>query len=216
MILAETDRFEFVVATPEYEQRCREVVSEGFSYEPGAVFLEPDQPTRYNWFYNFVGFFSEECCSSGLSIMCKEKSSGNVAGVVFIRDFKLPSPENFSTEGIGLITHSLEVLKAVGDKYEEFRPNLQIGQCVDLMLLAVHSDYRRQGIADRLTAIGCEHVRTKGFSYVVLEASGAYSAKCAESAGMTKVAAVKSEEVNPVFHGMPEIHSHFTFWEKVL
>lgn len=216
MILDENDRFEYVTITSEYQQQCHDIVTEGFSWEPSGAFLESDQIKRHQLFDKFVGYFSGECCSNGLSIMCREKSSNNIAGVLYIRDFKLPLPEHFTTEGLGMITKTLSVLETVDHQYEIIRPNLEIGQCVDLWMLSVHSDYTRQGIADRLTTLGSEHVKDKGFSYVILEASGGFSARCAEKAGMTKVVSVKYEDVDPIFTGLPEIHSNFTLWEKIL
>lgn len=216
MLLEETERYEYVIITEDYQTQCHQIVSEGFSWEPSCVFMESDQNKRFIWFDKFVNYFSKECCSNGLSIMCREKSSGNIAGVLYVRDFKLPLPEDFTTENLGVIPKTLSVLEVVDHQYDNLRPNLEIGQCVDLWMLAVDSNYRRQGIADKLTSLGCQHVKNSGFSYVILEASGGYSAKCAESAGMTKVVSVKYEDIDPIFIGMPEIHSHFTLWEKVL
>jgi hypothetical protein len=214
-MLEETEFLSFHIITPEDTSQCQEVVSEAFSWEPSSIFLEPDQSIRLPWFQTFVSYFAEECCSNGLSVLCKDKATGTIAGAFFVRDYKLPPPENFSLDGLGLIPQTLKVLKELDHQFDLLRPSLELGQCVDLLILAVHPNFRRLRIADRLTTLAGEVAQRNGFTSAILEASGAYSARCAESAGMSKVVSVKYEDVDPIFQGMPEMHSHFTLWERI-
>jgi GNAT superfamily N-acetyltransferase len=214
-MLEETESLSFHIITPEDISQCQEVVSEAFSWEPSSIFLEPDQSIRLPWFQNFVSYFAEECCSNGLSVLCKDKTTGTIAGAFFVRDYKFPLPPNFSLDGLGQIPKTIKVLEVLEHQYDLLRPNLEVGQCVDLWILAVHPNFRRLRIADRLTALAADVAQRNGFTSAILEASGAFSARCAESAGMVKVVSVKYEDIDPIFRGMPEMHSNFTLWERV-
>ena len=134
----------------------------------------------------FAGFFADECASNNSSIVCFDSSIGKVAGVFWVRDFMLDLPDDFlkSVENLTCIAPVVEVLTKLDNSYHELRPNLQVGECVDLWMLGVSPDYRKRGIAGNLTTVAMDWVVCqKDFSYVVLEASGGFSANCAEKAG---------------------------------
>jgi GNAT superfamily N-acetyltransferase len=214
-LLEENERLEYRVISAEHLLACQELVSEGFSWEPSATFLEPDQTVRLQWFQKFVSYYAPECCTNGLSVMCQDKVTRSIVGAFFVKDYKQPAPAHFSLEGLGKIPLTLNILEELERQYDELRPDLQLGSCADLLILAVHPHFRRLRIADRLTCLACQIARDRGFSSVILEASGGYSARCAESAGLRKVLSIRYEEYDPVFCGLPEIHSQFTLWEMV-
>lgn len=112
------------------------------------------------------------------------------------------------------ISPVVSIVQSLEDDYASQRPDItDKGKCAVLMLLGVHPSYRRRGIANRLTAFACRHLKEIGYKYVILESSGAYSAKCAEGVGMKSIASRAYSECSEVFNGIPHEHSFMTLWE---
>lgn len=140
--------------------------------------------------------------------------AGSVAGVFYCRDFKLPLPPDFSMDRSEGLVPAINCLHIIDELYEKARPDLQIGDCVDMWLLGVHPSFQRRGVAHLLTHGAMNLLKTKSFKYVVLEASGDYSAKCARSVGMQLVASIKYADYEPMLAG--EQHPTMGFWELEL
>ena len=97
------DGFSFHILTPEYSVEAEAIVVNSFVDEPTAQFLESDRDKRRDQFSVFIPFFTEtvnlllmkttqfakmrllQCCSNGLSVMCIDDATGNLAGVAFLR-----------------------------------------------------------------------------------------------------------------------------------
>ena len=186
------------VLTPAHSTAALTLIAEAFSDEPTSVHLQASRERRLQQWRVFAAFFAEECASNDCSIVCIDTATtesesgseyvsgavgGRVAGVFWVRDFMFDLPGDFSVEGLDCIAPVVGVLEKLDNGYHELRPGLQKGECVDLWMLGVSPDYRKRGIAANLTSVAVEWMRTKGFSYVVLEASGGFSARCAEKAG---------------------------------
>ncbi|CAM9141458.1 unnamed protein product, partial [Ectocarpus fasciculatus] len=123
------------------------------------------------------------CASNGLSVACIDRTNGSMAGAVYLRDFKEPVPEIPFSE-LPIVWAPVSLVLEAEAEYELKRPGLRLGECVDVLMLGVHPDYRRRNIAQLLTDTAVMHAHHSGFKYVILESSGSYSAKCAERAGM--------------------------------
>lgn len=165
---------------------------------------------------NSLAFFSKECASNGNSIVCIDSTNGNVAGVFWVRDFMNDLPDGFTVDDLPCIAPVVGVLVSLDDSYHAMRPDLKRGECVDLWMLGVSPNYRRRGIAANLTTIARDWVSNMGYKYICLEASGGFSAKCAEKAGFRSVVTKVYVEENPIFEGMPLEHQKMQFFELEL
>ena len=147
-----------------------------------------------------------------------DAEKNTLAGALWVRDFKQPLEDEDIYKSIvsmlPCISPVVSIVQSIEDIYMSRRPDITgKGQCAVLMLLGVHPSYRRRGIANNLTAYACRHLKEKGYKYVILESSGAYSAKCAEGAGMKAVVSKVYSECSEVFRGIPHEHSCMTLWE---
>ena len=175
----------YIVLTPSFQKEAFDIIADSFADEPSSVHIEPSREARLAQWQVFAEFFAEECAENGNSIVCIDSTNGKIAGVFWVRDFMLDLPATFSVsvDNLSCISPVIEVLTKLDNSYHELRPDLKVGECVDLWMLGVSPLYRKRGIAGNLTAVAKDWVAQKGFSYVVLEASGGFSAKCAEKAG---------------------------------
>jgi GNAT superfamily N-acetyltransferase len=138
-------------------------------------------------------------------------TTGEVAGVFYVRDFKAPLPEDFSMDLSPSLVAAINCVHKVDELYEQQRPNLQVGDCVDLWLLGVNPSFQRRGVAKLLTEGAINLLRTKHFKYIVLESSGEYSAKCAAACGMACRASVTYTDHEPTLAG--DKHASMGLWE---
>jgi ribosomal protein S18 acetylase RimI-like enzyme len=183
-VLLQDTNLIYTVLTPRFQKEAFDVISESFCDEPCSVHVEASREVRLPQWQKFAEYFTSECAANDSSIVCIDSTNGNVAGVFWVRDFMNELPDDFSVDDLPCIAPVVEVLIKLDDSYHELRPNLVKGECVDLWMLGVSPNYRRRGIATNLTAVARDWVCTKGYSLVVLEATGAFSAKCAEKAGV--------------------------------
>jgi GNAT superfamily N-acetyltransferase len=137
-----------------------------------------------------------------------------MAGVFYVRDFKQPFPDDFSLDNCPSLVPAVNCLHRVDEIYNSMKPALQVGECVDLLLLGVHPLFQRRGVARLLTEAAVQHMRTTKFKFVVLESSGEFSAKCAQAVGMQQMASIRYADYEPVLVG--EHHSCMRFWELEL
>lgn len=163
-------------------------------------------------------FNSIKCSTNGLSVACIDAGTNTLAGVLWVRDFKQPLEDEDMYKSIvellPCISPVVSIVQLIEDIYTSQRPDITgKGQCAVLMLLGVHPSFRRRGIANRLTSFACRHLKEIGYKYVILESSGAYSAKCAEGVGMKSIVSKEYSQCSEVFRGIPREHSCMTLWE---
>lgn len=215
-ILLRQDNMIYTVLTPRFETQAYDIVSDSFADEPAGIHCETNREIRVPQWRQFAGFFSKECASNGNSIVCIDSTNGNVAGVFWVRDFMNDLPDGFTVDDLPCIAPVVGVLVSLDDSYHAMRPDLKRGECVDLWMLGVSPNYRRRGIAANLTTIARDWVSNMGYKYICLEASGGFSAKCAEKAGFRSVVTKVYVEENPIFEGMPLEHQKMQFFELEL
>jgi ribosomal protein S18 acetylase RimI-like enzyme len=160
-----------------------------------------------------------DCTSNGLSVMAVDDSAPDtVAGVLINRDFKLPLPDGVP-DAFAWFLPIATALMNVDTVYETERPNLQVGDAVDLWMLGVDAErFGRRGIGGRLIQLATELARDRGFSRCVTECTGHYSQAAAERAGFTEITRLAYKDFRfdgrPVFDGVSAPHTHLALYER--
>jgi hypothetical protein len=211
--LLETERFLYEVLTPSLGRMAQEIIADSFADEPCAIHLNSRRDERYTQFLQFSKYFWEECCVNGLSVACKDKVTGTLCGVFWCKDFKSESSAAISVDELDCIAPVVKVIDVAELAYQRLHPGLELGQCAHMWMLGVSPGYRGQGLSNVLTALTKELALSKGYSHIVLESSGAFSAHCAKKAGFREVATFVYEDIEPLLAGMPEMHSKLIVWE---
>jgi hypothetical protein len=209
-----SDNLAYVVLTAEIETESLAVVVEAFCDEPAGAHLVSDRSLRFSQWIEFCGCFSKECSSNGESIVCMDRETNQVAGVFWARDLMKVPPQDFRVDHLDCIFPTLKIIMALENDYHLIRPNLQIGDCCDLWMLAVSPTFRGRNIANTLTNIACQwNLRNRNYKYVILESSGGFSAKCAKSCGMKEIVSKDFTKEDVLFNGIEEQHSIIRLWE---
>ena len=203
----------YKVLTVDLLQEALDVIVEGFADEPCSIHIEPDREERRRQASIFATAGSSDCSSNGVSVVCVDSTTGAVAGVFYARDFLSPPPQMLDITQLPTVAPCVELVAKLESEYTQIRPGLKFGDCLDLLQLAVHPNYRKRGIATTLTTSAISLASSKGYRYVILQSSGGYSAKCAATAGMRSIVQKVYGEHYSCLEGIPEEHSCMQLWE---
>ena len=214
-ILLESGDLVYKVLTPDLKQQATDTIISGFMDEPISRFLVPDHDARFAMWERFCLLYTDFCSLNGLSVICVSKLTNQVAGCFWAKDFILPEPDNFENVADTMANQPLlKVLGSLDEAYKLIRVNIKSGECADLWMLGVHPDFRKLGIGKQMTILARDLAFTRGFQYVVLEATGSYSAQCAKCAGMQPMVTINYAEQQPQALGNgPKEHPNMVLWE---
>jgi len=215
------DGLRFETLTLSRAEEAYALQAEAFADEPASAFTLADRAARLEECKRFSGMFTEECAGNGLSVACIEASTDKMVGALWIRDFRAPMHPSFE-EILSKLTNLgkvIDVLVQVDGMYDALRPEVVgLGKAADLWMLAVHPDHRRKNIASKLTDIGLAHAHAAGFEVVVLESTGAFSARCAAKAGMHEIAGIDYADERQVHKELAGLqatpHTRLRIWES--
>ena len=163
--------------------------------------------------------FIPECLSNQLSVVAvADDGSEQVAGVLICRDFKAPMPAGIPGEFPWFLPIA-EALVKVDSAYEVARPNLRLGEVIDLWMLAVDTErFGKRGIGSRLLNLATAVARESGAARCVAECTGAFSQAAARRAGFAEMARLSYRDFmydgRNVFAGVPAPHTHLIFYER--
>jgi hypothetical protein len=216
-VLHEEDGILYVVAAQRHHPSIVRLLSESFCREPMSTVLNASPGDLAP----IVERFMPECLGNRLSVAAiPVDAPDTIAGVLISRDFKLPMPEGvpdafewFLPIGQALIT--------VDQEYERKRPDLKIGEALDLWMLGVDSArFGQRGIGTRLIQLSSDLARTQRFVRCVAECTGHYSQAAAQRSGFQEAARLAYAdfmyEGRPVFAQVPSPHTHLVLYEKEL
>ena len=180
------DGLRLELLTPDRAGPAWECQAEAFADEPVTAALQPKRSVRKEEWGAFAGLYREECAANALSLVCVDPAEGGaIAGVFWVRDYMAPVPEMESVLArLPAVAVLIKMLVHLDQRYNGTRPKLLPGDAVDLWMLAVAPAYRARGIARCLTAAALQHAHARGFPLCLLEATGAFSGRCAAAAGM--------------------------------
>jgi len=123
-----------------------------------------------------------------LSVIAKDVKTGEVIGHRFAADwcttpsvFPFPSPKGDAGRAIWTKGHSIWLAN---------HPDLKPGECVHFLAVAVHSDWRRKGIATAMYEHCIQNARARGFKGFLAELTGHFSYAAVKSLGFTEAACV--------------------------
>jgi hypothetical protein len=179
-VLLEEAGFRYSIATEEQRDQIVRVLSESFSREPMAAALRASASDLAPLIERFV----PECTRNGLSVVAAPATEPEtVAGVFISRDFKSPLPAGVPEEFPWFLPIG-QALRTVGEAYEAQRPELAVGDAVDLWMVGVaEARFARRGLASGLFRACASVARDRGFARCVTECTGNYSQAAARRIG---------------------------------
>lgn len=190
-------------------------LGESFAHEPMTSTLGVPAPE----FARLAALFVPECLGNNLSVVAvADDGSEQLAGVLITRDFKSAMPAGIPDD----FPWFLPIYKAlveVDSAYERARPNLRLGDALDLWMLGVDGErFGKRGIGGHLVRIVCDLARERGFRRSVAECTGHYSQTIAQRNGFSPIAHVSYKDFDyngrRVFAEVPPPHTHLVFVER--
>jgi len=216
-VLRRRDGLVYSIATPAQRDQIVRILSESFRREPMSSALGASASDLAP----LTELFMPECTTNGLSVVAvPEDDPQTVAGVFISRDFKSPLPDGVPDRFPWFLPIA-EALGSVDAAYEAQRPELALGDAVDLWMVGVAAPkFVGRGIANTLFELCTDLARERGFGRCVTECTGHYSQSAARRAGFAEVARLAYRdfrfEGRPVFADVPSPHTHLVLYEKKL
>lgn len=156
------------------------VVGQAFS---GSEAMTVAQGLSVQDFYQYITLLGEWLVEAGLSVIAKDKESGQIIGALITDDFASESPlevEKISDK----FAPVFYLLQSLDNSYKQDK---QIGlyEYLHLYMLAVVPEFRNKGIAQTLVSTALEHGIKQGYKVAVTEAVNRTSQNIFKKAGFT-------------------------------
>jgi ribosomal protein S18 acetylase RimI-like enzyme len=173
--------FRYAIANEKFGDAIIDLLSECFSHEPMGAALG----LSAHDLAPLIARFISECTNNGLSVIATPADNSEmVAGAFICRDFKSPLPEGVPGDFPWFSPIAEALMKLDGD-YEAKRPELVLGEALDLWMVGVSpcTQFARQGIASTLFRLSAEVGRKRNFKRCLTECTGHYSQTAARNSG---------------------------------
>ena len=168
-----------------------------------------------------VESFMPECLGNRLSVAAiPVDAPDTMAGVLISRDFKIPMPDGVP-DAFNWFLPIGQALMTVDQQYEAKRPDLKVGEALDLWMLGVDAErFGQRGIGTRLIQLSTDLAKQQGFRRCVAECTGHYSQAAAQRSGFQEAARLAYAdflfEGQRVFANVQPPHTHLILYEKPL
>jgi ribosomal protein S18 acetylase RimI-like enzyme len=132
-----------------------------------ALGITPDE------YYFFAKIVCEKAVNDGLSVVAKDKATGQVIGFCISEDLASEPPEGL--EKINVKLHPiLALLTSLDEEYKKSH-KVEKGQIFHLYMVGVREPYKSQNIATTLLSENLKLAKLKNFSGAITEATGLVS-----------------------------------------
>lgn len=124
-------------------------------------------------FYSYAEIYCKKALKEGLSVVAKDKVTGNVIGFCISEDLASEPPE-----GIEMINPKFHpVMALLNSLDEEYKKSHKVekGQILHLVMAGVSQHYEGRNVVTTLTAENLKHAKLKNYSGAVAEATGLVS-----------------------------------------
>ena len=156
------------------------VVGQSFSgFDPMAV----AQELSVQDFYEYITLLGEWLAQAGLSVIAKNKESGQVIGALITADFASEPPlevEKISDK----FAPVFYLLESLDNSYKQDK-QIELHEYLHLYMLAVAPEHRGKGIAQTLVSTTLEHGIKQGYKVAVTEAANQISQHVFRKTGFT-------------------------------
>ena len=156
------------------------VVGQSFSgFDPMAV----AQELSVQDFYEYITLLGEWLTQAGLSVIAKNKESGQVIGALITADFASEPPlevEKISDKFAPIFY----LLESLDNSYKQGK-QIDLHEYLHLYMLAVSPQHRGKGIAQTLVSTTLEHGIKQGYKVAVTEAANQISQHVFRKTGFT-------------------------------
>ena len=207
-------KFDYSLATTADTDEIVDLLARVFSEsEPPAVamgltFVDMKQ---------FLGVVAPEIVSASLTVIARERDSGELAGVLLTDDFAQPPRLDHAQ----LSSRFAPIFSMLEELDEQFRMERTVlpGECMHLFMLGVDGRFAGCGIAKAMVAACLENGMQKGYRTAITEATGKVSQQVFRKNGFVERFTVSYRdfryEGKPVFSDIRE-HDGAMLMEKSL
>ncbi len=169
-LLHEVSGIEYRVCLPDDTHEIGRLLAENFiKHDPPAIAvgLTPDE------FEAFVTLWFPGAGADGLTIIARDRGTGQIAGALLTDDAAAPPPQGI--EGLSeKLDPIFDLLGQIDTDYRDGRTILP-GQYLHLFLLGVAEQFTRRGIGRELVAACLRNGAAKGYTSAVTEATNPIS-----------------------------------------
>ncbi|MCL1601040.1 MAG: GNAT family N-acetyltransferase [Actinomycetia bacterium] len=182
-LLHEISGIEYRVCLPDDTPEIGRLLAESFTtHDPPAIAvgLTPDE------FEAFVTLWLPGAGADGLTIIARDRGTGQIAGALLTDDAAAPPPQGI--EGVSeKLDPIFDLLSQIDTDYRDGRTILS-GQYLHLFLLGVAERFTRRGIGRELVAACLRNGAAKGYTSAVTEATNPTSQHIFRKLGFEKQA----------------------------
>jgi ribosomal protein S18 acetylase RimI-like enzyme len=157
-------------------------------YEPPAVAVGES----IEELERLVRLFGPRAASDGLSIVARERASGDLIGALLVDDFASPSPEGIA-EACAHFGPIAALLDELDERYRRTWSSVS-GQVLHLFMLGVAPQHGGKGIAQTLVRLCVENGERRGYRAAVTEATGIVSQRVFRKLGFADRFSVSYKE----------------------
>jgi len=178
--LAESDDLAYAILDAKDLTQVADTVARGFTdgSEPTALALglAPED------FKPLVEALLPKFLRDGLSIVARDRRTGEIAGVILNGEMELDFPVEMTR-----FQWTAPVFALAGEMYGRyFQGGLpEPHESVHIFIIGVSSLYRGKGVGEKLLDLSLEHARSRAFRRAVVEATGLISQHIMRKAGFT-------------------------------
>jgi len=188
-LLHEVSGIEYRVCLPDDTPEIGRLLAESFTkHDPPAmaVGLSPDE------FEAFVTLWLPGAGADGLTIIARDRGTGQIAGALLTDDAAAAPPQG--VEGLSeKLDPIFDLLGQIDTDYRDGR-TIVSGQYLHLFLLGVAEQFTRRGIGQELVATCLQNGAAKGYTSAVTEATNPVSQHVFRELGFEKQAERKYGE----------------------
>jgi len=223
-ILFENSDLTYEILTFADKQESKYLVSLAFHEEPLTIQISNQlRKVDFADFDVYIGFFLEEVCSNGLSVVARSKQTGKLVGVCYNMDYNFFDQKffDFYADKNQIFHNLIGFLHSISDEVKKINTDLdKKGSVIDIGFLAVHTEFRGKRISNRLVELSVELIAKSGFDYIVSEATSIFTKKIMQSINFECIYSIDVRrwlfEGRCFYENMEEPHQEFTFWMKKL
>jgi ribosomal protein S18 acetylase RimI-like enzyme len=182
-LLHEVSGIEYRVCVPDDTPEIGRLLAESFTkHDPPAIAvgLTPDE------FEAFVALWLPGAGADGLTIIARERGTGQIAGALLTEDSAAALPQGVD----GLSEKFDPIFDLLGQIDTEYRDGRTIvsGQYLHLFLLGVAGQFTRRGVGQELVAACLRNGAGRGYTSAVTEATNSVSQHIFRELGFSKQA----------------------------
>ena len=173
MNISETETLSFEIYNSKDLDRVANVIGEAFfTSDPMAI----AQQLSTNELADYVKLIGKWVHKQQLTVVTKDKSTDEVAGVVLASDFASNFP--LTSENSQHLSNKFEpIIELLSNLEAQYKHDKQIraGEYLYIHMLAVSPEYQRRKIAQNSIEVCLNHGIEKGFTYAFTEAANSIS-----------------------------------------